>query len=187
MNKEAMNGITNFADGFLKKITEQSMSTTSSPETQWKPNVTVAAIIEREGKFLLVEEFSHGRMVFNQPAGHLEEGETLFQAVQREVREETAWSFEPKSVVGVYMHPSPSSPITYLRFCFAGSCHDHDPHLPLDDGIQRAVWMSLEEIRQNTDRLRTPLVLSCINDYLAGNHIPMDYLKHQLRQTAEAN
>ncbi len=172
MLKEPMNTITNLTESLIKSSAARS--------EQWKPNVTVSAIIEREGKFMMIEEFSHGRLVYNQPAGHLEEGESLFQAVEREVREETAWGFKPEMAVGLYMHPSPSSGVTYLRICFTGSCHDHRPDQPLDDGIHKVIWMSIEEIRQNVDRLRSPMVLSCINDYLAGNRFPLNYFKHQL-------
>jgi len=172
MLKEPINEITSL---------KRSLTESSAKHDLWKPDVTVSAIIERDSKFMMIEEFSHGRLVFNQPAGHLEEGESLFQAVEREVREETAWGFKPEMVVGLYMHPSPSSEVTYLRICFSGSCYDHHPDQPLDDGIHKVVWMSPEEIRQNVDRLRSPMVLSCIEDYLAGNRFPLGYLKHQLR------
>lgn len=184
MIKGPMNRLPDLSDVFFKKVTTNS---NSARDQQWKPNVTVAAIIERDGKFLMVEEFSHGRMVFNQPAGHLEEGETLFQAVEREVREETAWGFKPEIVTGVYMHPSPSSHLTYLRFSFAGTCHDHDPEQALDDGIQRAVWMTVDELQKNIEKLRSPIVLSSINDYLQGNSMPLDCLKYQLPQSIETN
>ncbi len=172
MLKESINTTTNLTESLIKSSAARS--------EQWKPNVTVSAIIEREGKFMMIEEFSHGRLVYNQPAGHLEEGESLFQAVEREVREETAWGFKPEMAVGLYMHPSPSSDVTYLRICFTGSCHDHHPDQPLDNGIHKVIWMSIEEIRQNVDRLRSPMVLNCINDYLAGNRFPLSYFKHQL-------
>ena len=172
MLKESINTTTNLTESLIKSSAARS--------EQWKPNVTVSAIIEREGKFMMIEEFSHGRLVYNQPAGHLEEGESLFQAVEREVREETAWGFKPEMGVGLYMHPSPSSGVTYLRICFTGSCHDHHPDQPLDNGIHKVIWMSIEEIRQNVDRLRSPMVLNCINDYLAGNRFPLSYFKHQL-------
>ncbi len=168
----------------ISNLTENLVTNTikaDHKQEQWKPNVTVAALIERDGKFLMIEEFSHGRLVYNQPAGHLENGESLFDAVVREVREEAAWGFKPEAGVGLYMHPSPSSDITYLRICFAGRCYDHQPEQPLDAGILRVHWMSLEEVRQNVERLRSPMVLTCINDYLAGNRIPLDHLKHQFK------
>lgn len=170
----------NVISSLTQSLVKNTIKVDHKPE-QWKPDVTVAALIEREGKFLMIEEYSHGRLVYNQPAGHLEDGESLFEAVVREVREESAWGFEPEAAVGFYMHPSPSSNITYLRICFTGTCFDHHPEQPLDEGILRTHWMSLEEIRQNVDRLRSPMVLTCINDYLAGNRIPLDHLKHQFR------
>lgn len=181
MLKEPESQIKNLTGNLIKNTlrSDHNDSVAERPN-QWKPNVTVAAIIERDGKFMMIEELSHGKLVFNQPAGHLEEGESLFQAVEREVREETAWGFKPESVTGLYMYPSPASDITYLRVCFTGSCHDHHPEQPLDEGIQQVHWMTIEEIRQNIDRLRSPMILSCINDYLSGNRVPLDYLKHQL-------
>ena len=113
---------------------------------QWKPNVTVAAIVEDNGRFLLVEEDADNHRVFNQPAGHLEKNESLISAIKREVREETGWEFEPQSLVGVYLYPNPHIDIVYLRFCFAGTGVRHDPLLSLDNGIIRAVWMTLAEI-----------------------------------------
>lgn len=149
---------------------------------QWKPNVTVAAIAENEGRFLLVEEDAGNGIVFNQPAGHLEKNETLIAAVKREVLEETAWVFEPRSLVGVYLYPNPHQDITYLRFCFAGKCLEHHADAPLDDGILRAVWLSRDEIESRRDRLRSPMVLNCINDYLAGKQYPLDLLNHFIKQ-----
>jgi len=172
MLKEPVNTISYLTQNLLKNSVGAS--------EQWKPNVTVSAIIEQDGKFMMIEEFSHGRLVYNQPAGHLEDGENLFQAVEREVREETAWGFKPEMAVGLYMHPSPSSDVTYLRICFTGTCHDHHPDQLLDDGIHRVIWMSIDEIRQSADRLRSPVVLQCLDDYLAGNRFPLDYFKHQL-------
>ena len=174
MLKEPMNVINSLTQSLVKSTIRPDRG-----QEQWKPNVTVAAIIEREGKFMMIEEFSHGRLVYNQPAGHLEKGESLFQAVEREVREETAWGFKPEAAVGLYMHPSPSSGVTYLRICFTGSCFDHLPDQPLDEGIHKVHWMSIEDIRQNVDMLRSPMVLRCLNDYLAGNRFPLDYFKHQ--------
>ncbi|MFK8069132.1 MAG: NUDIX hydrolase [Gammaproteobacteria bacterium] len=177
MLKEPETRVKNVAQGLIKnKIPTMPNGAIPERPDQWKPNVTVAAIIERDGKFLMIEEISHGKLVFNQPAGHLEEGESLLQAVEREVREETAWGFKPEKAIGLYMYPSPSSDITYLRVCFSGSCHDHKPELPLDDGIQQVHWMSIEEIRQNVERLRSSMILTCLDDYLAGNQFPLDYI-----------
>ncbi|MBI4006781.1 MAG: NUDIX hydrolase [Gammaproteobacteria bacterium] len=147
---------------------------------QWKPNVTVAAIAERDGRFLLVEENTDNHIVFNQPAGHLEKNETLIEAVRREVLEETAWEFVPESLVGVYLYPNPHVDIAYLRFCFYGVCNKHFSDQPLADEILRAVWMSREEIESNRANMRSPMVLQCIDDYLAGKHYPLDLLNHYI-------
>lgn len=148
---------------------------------QWKPNTTVAAIAEKEGRFLLVEENINQALVFNQPAGHLEHNETLIEAVKREVLEETAWEFEPEYIIGVYLYPNPhNAEITYLRFCFYGQCtHEHQGQA-LDDGIVRAAWLSREEIKAEQKRMRSPLVEQCINDYLKGNRYPLDIIHHQI-------
>ncbi len=147
---------------------------------QWKPNVTVAAIAEDNGRFLLVEEDADNHIVFNQPAGHLEKNESLIEAIKREVREETAWEFEPEFLVGVYLYPNPRIDIVYLRFCFAGKCIQHDPTLELDQGIIRPVWMSKTEIEDNQERMRSTMVLTCINDYLSGKRYPLDLLNHYI-------
>jgi ADP-ribose pyrophosphatase YjhB (NUDIX family) len=143
----------------------------------WKPNVVVAAIVERDGKFLLVEEQAEGALVLNQPAGHLDEGERIVDAVVRETLEETAWHFEPQALVGVYRWPHPTKHLTYLRFAFTGRVTQHDPNRPLDHGIVRAVWLSLDEIRAQRARHRSPQVERCINDYLAGQRYPLELLK----------
>ncbi|HEY3326910.1 MAG TPA: NUDIX hydrolase [Novimethylophilus sp.] len=144
----------------------------------WKPNVTVAAIVERGGKFLLVEEETADGVMFNQPAGHLEKGETLLQAVQRETWEETAHRFEPAALLGVYHWQHPKKDITYLRFAFIGAVSGHDPAQPLDNGILRAVWMTPDEIRATADRHRSPQVLTCIEHHLAGRRFPLSALTH---------
>jgi phosphatase NudJ len=148
---------------------------------QWKPNATVAAIAEKDGRFLLVEENINNNLVFNQPAGHLEHGETLLEAVKREVMEETAWEFEPEYLVGVYLYPNPyKADITYLRFCFYGHCSNEHKGQALDDGIVRATWLNPEEIEEEKERMRSPLVTRCIDDYLQGNRYPLDILHHAL-------
>ena len=144
----------------------------------WKPNVTVAAVIERDGKFLLVEEETAAGVMFNQPAGHLEQGETLLDAVRRETWEETAHRFEPSALLGVYHWQHPKKDITYLRFAFIGEVSGHQPEQPLDVGILRAVWMTEDEIRASADRHRSPQVLTCIEDYLAGQRFPLSALTH---------
>ena len=144
----------------------------------WKPNVTVAALIEREGHFLLVEEETEDGIRFNQPAGHLDKGESLVAACAREVLEETAWSFRPTALVGIYQWPRPTGDITYLRFAFAGELGDHESDRVLDSGILRAVWMTPDEIRATVERHRSPLILQCVSDYLAGRRFPLDLLRH---------
>jgi len=144
----------------------------------WKPNVTVAAIIEQGGNFLLVEEHtSHGPR-FNQPAGHLEPDESLPQGAARETLEESAYRFEPEHLVGIYRWHSSASNTTYLRFAFSGRILAHYPDQILDEGIIRATWMSIDEIRACQAHHRSPLVLRCVEDYLAGRRYPLDILAH---------
>lgn len=147
---------------------------------QWKPNTTVAAIVQRGDKFLLVEEAADEYIVYNQPAGHLEKNETLLEAIQREVMEETAYEFIPESVVGLYLYPNPHIDIIYFRVCFQGRCGQHFPERSLDDGIIRTVWFNREELEQQREKLRSPMVLNCIDDYLAGETYPLDILHHYL-------
>lgn len=139
-----------------------------------RPHITVAAVIEREGRFLLVEEQSGDRTVYNQPAGHLETGESLLEAVVRETQEETAWRFHPSALLGVYHWVSPENKVTYLRFCFTGECLDHDPHQALDTGIIRTWWLTRDEVMARTPQHRSPLVLRCIDDYRAGKRYPLE-------------
>jgi ADP-ribose pyrophosphatase YjhB (NUDIX family) len=142
----------------------------------WKPHATVAAVIERDGKFLMVEEESEGQVVINQPAGHLDPDETLTAAVIRETREETAWDFYPQAITGIYLWTHAESQRTYLRAAFCGACDNHDPLQTLDDGIIRAVWMSRNDLLANADKLRSPMVMRCIDDYLAGQRYPLELL-----------
>lgn len=143
----------------------------------WKPHVVVAAIVEADGRFLLVEERTEDGILFNQPAGHLEEGESLLDAVRRECFEETAHHFEPLALVGVYRWRHPRKPDrTYLRFAFSGAITGYDPTAPLDRGILRAVWMTPGEIRASTHRHRSPLLLRCIEDHLAGRSYPLELI-----------
>jgi ADP-ribose pyrophosphatase YjhB (NUDIX family) len=144
----------------------------------WKPNVTVAALIERDGRFLLVEEETPEGIRFNQPAGHLDEGESLMEACARETLEETAWRFRPTALVGIYMWPRPQGDITYLRFAFAGTLGEEQAGRSLDTGILRAVWMTPDEVEASRERHRSPLVWQCIQDYQAGRRYPMDILRH---------
>lgn len=137
------------------------------------PEVTVAAVVMRAGQFLLVEERIHGRLVLNQPAGHLEDRETLVEAAVRETREETAWRFHPEALVGTYLWRNPSNGRSFLRFAFSGTVDDHRPQQPLDKGIARALWLSLEELEAQPARLRSPLVMRCIEDFLSGRRQPL--------------
>lgn len=148
------------------------------PMRIWKPNVTVAAVVERDGHFLVVEEETDDGLRFNQPAGHLDEGESLVQAAAREALEETAYQFRPEFLVGIYQWPRPAGDITYLRFAFGGAITGFDPDRPLDSGIVRAVWMSLDELRATRERHRSPLILQCCEDYMAGRRFPLDLIRH---------
>jgi 8-oxo-dGTP pyrophosphatase MutT (NUDIX family) len=143
---------------------------------QFKPNSTVAAIIEQNGKFLLVEETTDRGNRFNQPAGHLEDNETLLQAVIRETLEESAYDFEPTALLGVYHWKHPHNDTTYLRFAFIGSVSVHYETQELDEGIIRAVWMSIDEIREKAALMRSPQVLTCIEDYLSGKSFPLEVI-----------
>jgi 8-oxo-dGTP pyrophosphatase MutT (NUDIX family) len=144
----------------------------------WKPNVTVAAVVEREGKYLLVEEQTCNGILFNQPAGHLESEESIIQGAVRETLEETGYTFAPQSLLGVYRWHSSSDNTTFLRFAFTGSVTDHDPHRVLDTGILRAGWFGVDEIREMAYCHRSPLVMRCIDDHLAGKSCPLDVLVH---------
>src|SRR5687768_14549646 len=130
----------------------------------WKPNVTVAAVIEREGRFLLVEEDTERGRVINQPAGHLEPGESLIEGVARETLEETAHAFTATALLGVYQYHHAAEDVTYLRFAFTGDLTGHEPGRTLDTGIVRAVWLSREEIQRESARHRSPLVMHCVDD-----------------------
>lgn len=144
----------------------------------WKPNVTVAAVVERDGRFLVVEEETEDGLRFNQPAGHLDRGESLVNAAAREALEETAHVFRPEFLVGIYQWPRPAGDITYLRFAFGGSITGFDPERKLDTGIVRAVWLTLDELRATRERHRSPLILQCCEDYMAGRRYPLDLIRH---------
>jgi phosphatase NudJ len=146
-------------------------------DERFKPNVTVAAIIERDGRFLLVEEESADGLKLNNPAGHIEQGESPVQGCVREALEETGRVFEATSLVGVYLararRDSTGDDVTYLRFAFCGTCGEPDPSRALDTGIVRTLWMTADEIRASAARHRSPLLLRCIEDYLAGKRYPL--------------
>ena len=145
-------------------------------DTRWKPSVTVAAVIEQDGRFLLVEEHTVDGLRLNNPAGHLDPGESPAQGCAREALEETAWHFAPTALVGIYLSrfQRPDVDITYLRFAFCGTLGAFEAGRTLDTGIVRALWMTPDEIRASTARHRSPLVLQCMEDYLRGQRYPMD-------------
>lgn len=146
----------------------------------WKPNTVVATIVERDGRFLFVEEEADGRAVFNQPAGHLDPGETLLDAARRETLEESGWHVDPTGLVGIYLVEPPGSTITYQRFCFRARAIRHDPDRALDKEIIRAVWLTRDELVDERARHRSPLVLRCVDDYIAGHNYPLSII-HDLR------
>lgn len=145
---------------------------------QWMPHATVAAIVEDNGRFLLVEEETDRGNRFNQPAGHLEDNETLLEAVIRETLEETAYQFTPESLLGIYHWKHQHNGTTYLRFAYIGSVSNHQPNMKLDEGIVRTVWMTIDEIRNNAMLMRSPQVLICIEDYLNGKRFPLAVITH---------
>ncbi|GGD02984.1 NUDIX hydrolase [Halopseudomonas salina] len=140
------------------------------------PHVTVATIIENQGRFLMVEEHRDGRLVLNQPAGHLEEDESLINAARREVLEETGCTVEITSVLGIYLFKAANG-ICYQRSCFAGQLLEEHPEMELDEGIVRALWMTLDEVRARSADLRSPLVLDCIVDYITKPHHSLDLFR----------
>jgi 8-oxo-dGTP pyrophosphatase MutT (NUDIX family) len=144
----------------------------------WKPSVTVAAVIERQGKFLLVQEKIDGELVLNQPAGHLDPGESLIAACRREVMEETAHRFEPTGLVGIYRWRHAAKDVTFLRFCFRGNITGTDSR-PLDKEIMALHWLSPEELKNRSSEHRSPLVQKCVEDFLAGRHFALDVLSNE--------
>ena len=147
---------------------------------RWKPHVTVAAVLEQDGRFLLVEEETSDGLKLNNPAGHLEPGESPAQGCAREVLEEAAWDFAPEALVGIYLNrftkTRTGEDITYLRFAFCGKLLSHHAWRPLDTGIVRTVWMTPQEIRACRERHRSPLLLKSLEDYLAGQRFPLSLM-----------
>ena len=141
----------------------------------WKPSATVAAVVERDGRFLLVEERVEGRLVLNQPAGHLDPGESLVAACRREVLEETAPRFEPTALVGIYRWHYAPRDVTFLRFCFRGRIEGVEDR-PLDGEISALHWLSREELLARRAEHRSPLVQQCVEDFLAGRQFPLEAL-----------
>lgn len=146
--------------------------------TIWKPHVVVAALVERDGHFLMVEETTEAGVRYNQPAGHLEANESLLDAVVRETLEETAHHFVPEALLGIYRWRAPQHDRVYLRFAFTGRTTHFDPALALDTGILRAVWMTSAEINALKPQHRSPLVAQCVADYQAGRRYPLELLTH---------
>lgn len=144
---------------------------------RWNPHLTVAAVLERDQHFLFVEEDIQGRLTLNQPAGHVESGESLLEAVVREVSEETAWEFAPEALVGIYRWHRSADGKTFFRFCFAGQLLQHHPEQALDRDITATTWLTPAELYAQAERHRSPLVSRCMQDYLAGRRYPLDLLE----------
>jgi len=144
---------------------------------EWKPHITVAAVICREKKYLFVEEKINNNIVINQPAGHLEEGESLSHAIIREVHEETGGHFSPSGLVGIYHYWNNAEKITYIRFCFHGECLNFDTNAKLDKEIIKVIWLTKEELKNPAYYKRSPIVTQCLDDYEAGNLLPLELIK----------
>ena len=142
----------------------------------WHPHITVAAIIERDNHFLMVEENCAGAIVINQPAGHLEQDENLVDAVIRETLEETAWHIIPTAIVGIYQWTNSNDRQSFIRVCFSGDCLRHESERELDQGILRALWLTHHDLEGEMHRLRSPMVMRCVHDYLAGHRYPLNIL-----------
>lgn len=144
----------------------------------WLPHIVVAAVVEQDGRYLVVEETINGELRLNQPAGHWERGETLIEGVIRETLEESAWDIEPTGFLGVYAWQPDALPYAFVRFAFVARPVRHHPDRALDQGIVRALWMSPEELVQSRELHRGPSVLQCIEDYRAGRIYPLDLIRH---------
>ena len=146
--------------------------------TRWTPSTTVAAIIERDGRYLMIEEHTPEGLRLNSPAGHLDPGESPLQGVVREALEETTCDFTPSALLGVYLsrfqRASTGEDITYLRFAFCGTVGEPNPELTLDTGIVRTLWMTPDELRACPERHRSPLVMRCVDDHVAGRRFPLE-------------
>ena len=144
---------------------------------QWQAHVTVATIVEDQGRFLIVEELKAGKAVLNQPAGHLDPDETLQNAAVRETLEETGWDVELTSVIGIYLYTAPSNGVTYQRICFAAKPLRHHPEYQLDDGIIGPLWLTRDQLQSEQERWRSELVMRCVDDYLSGEHFSLSLLR----------
>lgn len=149
---------------------------TSNIIKPWPPELTVAAIIHREGKFLIVEEHANGRIVYNQPAGHVEPGESITDAIRRETLEETAWHFHPEALVGIYFFTAAETGVTYQRFCFTGSISSHESERKLDAEIIQTHWLTRAELIQQENKLRSPMVIKGIDDFLAHQSFSLNLI-----------
>lgn len=134
----------------------------------WRPDLTVAAVVQRDDRFLIVEERIRHRLVLNQPAGHVEEGEAILDAVVRETLEETAWHFQPRHLLGLYQWRSGESGRSFLRVAISGEAVRHEPGRALDQPVVAAHWLTREQLLSQPAKLRSPMVLTCIDDHLAG-------------------
>lgn len=142
----------------------------------WTPHATVATIVEDNGSFLFVEERSNGKDVINQPAGHVEKGETIIDAAIRETLEETGWVVKPSYLVGIYTYTVPDNGITYYRFCFAASKVEFQENYPIDTDIHGQCWLTPQNFSEKRDLHRSPLVSKCLEDYLDGKHFPLSLI-----------
>lgn len=154
----------------------QHMSQADSFATVWRPHATVACIVTRDARYLMVEETINGRAMFNQPAGHLEDGESVFAAAVRETLEETGWNVELQHLVGIHQWRSSEHGDMVLRFSFAARALDHDVQRPLDPDITRALWLTRSEIAALGERLRSPLILRSIDAWLSGQRLPLSVI-----------
>ncbi|WP_369601854.1 NUDIX hydrolase [Hahella sp. SMD15-11] len=143
---------------------------------RWTPRATVALVVEKDGKFLVVKEKVKGKPVYNQPAGHIEKGESILEAALREALEETAWKVELTDFLGIYVLHVPARDVTYHRYAFVARPVERKP-LPLDPDILSTHWLTAEELRAQPEALRSPLVMQCIDDYLAGRRLPLDTIR----------
>lgn len=148
----------------------------------WTPHATVATIVEKDGKFLFVDEMADGQRVLNQPAGHVDEREPILQAALRETLEETGWEVEITHLVGIYTYTAPHNQVTYYRFCYAATPVREVPGAELDHDIIGPVWLSPEELAARPEQWRSPLVMKCVQDYLAGHRFPLELVyEHPLQ------
>lgn len=145
----------------------------------WSPHVTVSVLVEKDGRFLMVEERVNGAPVINQPSGHWERGETLFAGAIRETLEETCWDVELTDLLGIYEYEPPELGYTFIRFMFIGRALSERSDRELDKAILRSMWLSEAEIRKQIERHRSPMVLRAIEDYLAGHRYPLNLVQHQ--------